>query len=432
MMSSSNEQQHTDFEIFQQILGKCNATSLSIKEGCPFTMRIIFALLYYRTLKLETVDHKQINTVKHDQEKLLLFYKKTYKHLLDDFVHIVSNHRNDFDKIYELAVFDKSFNFGVCNVLSCKLSQRHNRDRKRDKQCKVYANITDDVESKTENDIEENSVHDEHDEHDDDYDYDDSDDDWFAFEPYIAADYTDDEHDPQEYHDLGKSDFELEFNFIRDLFDGIHCYIFHGYDFGFRIHNKDKQKFLENSRNDVDKLDHSCNNIAYEYISKIIKEKKKILGQGQFPRFSNHSKYNINQITSANGNVYDSQDESITFMDQLIKQMNQTVNFVQVMKAYTFFEDQEYDTEAIEEDIMNQVIGDDNLIESNIFICFDKHICNSIRQYVATKKLFSASLLTGFTFYYWSHYKQIKTCIKTSNNADSMMDYGGYNPQELF
>eukprot|EP01083_Nonionella_stella_P106669 308085_1 len=41
--------------------------------------------------------------------------------------------------------------------------------------------------------------------------------------------------------DLGQTEAELEFIFIRNLFDAIHCYILHAYDFGFRVHQNDQQ-----------------------------------------------------------------------------------------------------------------------------------------------------------------------------------------------
>ena len=86
---------------------------------CPPTKRILRALQYYESLDIA---NNSTNV-----SKLTEFASKTYPLLLDDFIHIITIHNDDIDDIQNSML--SSFKFDTCNIKTCLLSQRHNRNR---------------------------------------------------------------------------------------------------------------------------------------------------------------------------------------------------------------------------------------------------------------------------------------------------------------
>eukprot|EP01083_Nonionella_stella_P281281 957080_1 len=237
-MSDSSDA--SDTTLFQSTTSECTAKSSSIQEGCPSTMRIIRSLPYYQPLKLKIEDdynYKQIKTVQRDQNKLVQFYKETYKGVLDDFIHLVSHHHNDLDEIYDIVSNDKSLN---CNALECELSLRYNRDRETETDFNmnhipaVKMSQNGKEASPCHNDPNENVF------------FDSNSDSGTSSHGWLTLEFEEHEDEPGfDPCDLSQTESELEFIFIRNLFDAIHCYILHAYDFGFRVHQNDQQKSTE-------------------------------------------------------------------------------------------------------------------------------------------------------------------------------------------
>eukprot|EP01084_Bolivina_argentea_P084460 152733_1 len=94
---------------------------ISLEEGCECINRMHSALRYYSSLNL---DHSQ-----HAENKLVKYCNMTYKLLLNDYVHIVTNHNSDTDlhKIFNLLT--ASDDYIECTIAKCTLSSRHYRDR---------------------------------------------------------------------------------------------------------------------------------------------------------------------------------------------------------------------------------------------------------------------------------------------------------------
>ena len=70
-----------------------------------------------------------------------------------------------------------------------------------------------------------------------------------------------------DFYDVdGRTNSEIQFIFIRDLFDGIHCHILHQYDYGYRIHKDEIEKNMMNV--DQNKVN------AFAILTKIIEEKR--------------------------------------------------------------------------------------------------------------------------------------------------------------
>eukprot|EP01084_Bolivina_argentea_P041908 77364_1 len=105
---------YIDFTIFESISSNCDGDYI-----CRCTRRIVTAMKYYQTL--------DIHNIETDRNKLEEFYDKTYKHILDDFTHVISHHPKTLDEMYDFAVQNR--NLQKCDVKNCPRLSRHNRER---------------------------------------------------------------------------------------------------------------------------------------------------------------------------------------------------------------------------------------------------------------------------------------------------------------
>eukprot|EP01084_Bolivina_argentea_P281198 481082_1 len=114
-----------DLDIFDSKSDDCGKDFV-----CRCTRRIITAIKYYQMLDLGKSE---------DREKFIIFYEDIYKHMLDDFIHLITRHHDMLDKMYDFAT--KRMGLAKCNLKECFKQKRHNRDRE------------DEMELKDENDI---------------------------------------------------------------------------------------------------------------------------------------------------------------------------------------------------------------------------------------------------------------------------------------
>eukprot|EP01084_Bolivina_argentea_P121097 214649_1 len=164
---------------------------------------------------------------------------------------------------------------------------------------------------------------------------------------------------------------KLNFICIRDLFDSVHCYIFHQFDYGFRVY-KNMQNQI-NSMSDINVHENKAHkaNLTHKI------SPSKLLDESQFS--AKCSKYSISCITSTD-----------TFMDGLLKN-NQNISTA----AKTFFDQEEYDSDAIMDD------SNESTTMSNIYHMCDKKICNKIREYIRDLKcMLPLYALTALHFCY--------------------------------
>ena len=106
-----------NFNIFKQQQRGCKG----IIQQCQCTTRIIYALKYYQTLNL--------NHDENDRQRMIKFFKERYVQLLDDYIHIVTQHNDtiQLEEIFEIMLTEYGMN--QCQILNCSLAIRHYRDK---------------------------------------------------------------------------------------------------------------------------------------------------------------------------------------------------------------------------------------------------------------------------------------------------------------
>jgi len=191
----------------------------------------------------ETLD--MIGFSNNDNNKLINFVQTVHKTLLNDYIHVVMEHNTHIDSIYELISSKKyKDKFKSCDVVKCGWTQRHNRNREQKDE-------TNEDEKKEEN-------------------------------------------------------IDNEFLFYRDLFDSIHFYFFHIYDFGLRIKQNELgiEKEEMKINDDID-FNHDLIDKQFKNIKKIIDKKTKKLGNAFGERFNNkNNKFNIKQNNNDNDGMF--------------------------------------------------------------------------------------------------------------------------------
>eukprot|EP01084_Bolivina_argentea_P084462 152738_1 len=324
---------------------------ISLEEGCECINRMHSALRYYSSLNL---DHSQ-----HAENKLVKYCNMTYKLLLNDYVHIVTNHNSDTDlhKIFNLLT--ASDDYIECTIAKCTLSSRHYRDR----------NVNNINKSKVES--------------------------------------------------------NKDFMFYRDILDSMHCFLFHLYDFGYRIHKNELNEMKTTITKDTeDTEDITCDDNAFKLLYSSIKTKLKALKcTTNTPRHQSN-KFNLNLFNNTNGNnVYSQSTKNVTFMDRVYDYLNQTcMQQSEVNKLKTFLEEEQYDTDSIMMDAKN---GKHSNLKSESF--------NLIKDFVYQSIVTKGSFAIGFIFYYWGKKKkQIINWHKKGVEEDNINDHSGFKPSELF
>eukprot|EP01084_Bolivina_argentea_P099828 179388_1 len=255
-----------------------------------------------------------------DKQKLLKYYESTYPELLEDFINLITKYSHNMDDIYEVA----TKKMDMCDVLNCAFTQRHCRDRKTD------------------------------------------------------AKYQQG-NDPN-----SETEEELQFMFIRDMFDGIHCYILHQYDFGYRKHH-----------DGIQKSSHTFHH----------------------PR---KNKFNIP--------INESNLKSVTFMDRLYNHVNTRFGDKELSEMRTFFENEEFDSDAIQQDIK------DSVQESNVMKAFGNQKYSEIMYtFIRQSQLSQSAFSMGIIFYYWEYYKHLETnSVPDIENEGNINDHSGYNIVDLY
>ena len=120
-----------DYELFKSSHIECNKRSPIIKN-CNALQRVINALNYYQTLN-----------VKENMDKFIEFCENVYYGIIDDYVHLITQHSNDLFQIRKSLICDNSqckYKKGICLR---RIDQTpHNNASKL---CSVYLNIFDNI-----------------------------------------------------------------------------------------------------------------------------------------------------------------------------------------------------------------------------------------------------------------------------------------------
>eukprot|EP01084_Bolivina_argentea_P128585 227263_1 len=316
-----------------------HSTSFQCGNSCKAILGVLNALKFYQSLNIQTA---------HGQSDLMKFWKQKYPHLLSDFVHLITDHDKDkeFDRLYEFATTDISINLGACNIFSCEYSDRYNSgDRSNTHTIKYDYNATYNNNDTIEHNNESSSYS----------DNDDSDNEsWLTFENEVNN--TSEKHVYRDdgsikIHDITDDDsaVDLDFSFVSDLLDEIHCYILHAYDCGFRIQHK-QQKII-NQRSKDENLDHLTDQ-TFAFISETIQNKKKPVSQLQ--RFLQHDKFTVKTVAD------ELKTDEHTMKDTLREMI--AVKHKNYKQTIHFLEEEEYDSDAIEADVhMRQEVITSNI-----------------------------------------------------------------------
>lgn len=193
--------------------------------------KILWADQFYQNLNLKEAK---------DQDTLMKFYKKECLNILSDYMDIINNEelKNEL-----LNYFDSSLSNHKCIMSKFEFAIRHRRNRR--------DNPSGNLEWKGNYQMENVSHHLENQTFNDDDD--EKKENWWESYEYDDDDKTEvfkeDDIELESADDVGIED--LEFGFVHDLFDGIHCYIMHQYDFGYR------RKYSDNYSIDKESNDES-------------------------------------------------------------------------------------------------------------------------------------------------------------------------------
>ena len=145
--------------------------------------------------------YQQLNLHSHtDQQRCISYFKNTYTQLMNDWTHFMSKHNDmiELEQLFEDNIIN-NYHLNPCHSMNCLFAIRHHRDRR----CKNDA----------QSNIDKNRVN--------------------------------------------IDDIDIEYLFYQDIMDGIHCYIYHLYDFGMRvskIHDGDFTQICEEMQRKISNL----------------------------------------------------------------------------------------------------------------------------------------------------------------------------------
>eukprot|EP01084_Bolivina_argentea_P305842 528378_1 len=218
---------------------------------------------------------------------------------------------------------------------------------------------------------------------------------------------------------INNNNNDLQFIFIRDLFDSIHCYIFHQYDYGFRIHKNNNNK-TQMSPNEYEK-DNIDN--EFKHLTQIINDQTSASNSNNNVRFAKNNKYNI-AVNPGESIASHSKDTSNhTFTDGFYQCINTSL--------LKFLALEEYDSDSIQQDITYSY----NCQKSNILsLCLNEKHMQQVVQHVKTHKVSYNSFSTGLIFYYWEYYKVPETDEDKMEDiwGLNINDHGGHEKHELY
>eukprot|EP01084_Bolivina_argentea_P032029 59253_1 len=218
---------------------------------------------------------------------------------------------------------------------------------------------------------------------------------------------------------------DMEYNFIRDMMDSCHCYLYHLHDVGLRVKIDINDLKPENEHEQHQQyFDFIFSIMVKEIQRKRIELQKLTVDGSDFYRFR-HNKFRICEQINLNGNDF-------TFIDALYE-------YIRIKIPNTFAESviktllyQEYDSDAVEQDISRC----DNIHKSNIGVLL--HTCSNdsfdaVKQYTRQcQSLIERSFQIGYRFYYWIYYHKPQKSVDFVQQCHNINDHSGYSPHQLY
>eukprot|EP01084_Bolivina_argentea_P011292 21109_1 len=202
-------------------------------------------------------------------------------------------------------------------------------------------------------------------------------------------------------NNMNQFQYDAYFLFLRDLFDNIHVYFFHLFDMGLRVSTQDLAILCKHEF-------HWKMDSMFARQKTIILNKKKNLNL-KIKRFDNkeNTKFNI-QIKSTNNKLKNCTDSEETFIDAFADNMTQKIGVLKTKKLMRFIIEENYDTDSVYNDIELRT----DIKKSNI--CkHHQQFADSIKTFVQSTQLSSASFSLGIRWYYWDGTGNMKLNNKT-------------------
>eukprot|EP01084_Bolivina_argentea_P300000 517184_1 len=214
------------------------------------------------------------------------------------------------------------------------------------------------------------------------------------------------------YRDRGSSSDDNEtFIFYVDCYDSIHHQIFHLFQIGLRTENMEAK---------------DNNDIALDsfYIDEVFVKKRNLCQKLQvglkIDRYEDENNKFVLHV--------EQKETSGTFLDSLYRQIEKSKYAIKLQKLKEFIYDNEYDSDAVKNDVYDVIETENNrpISTSNIYEYNKNAFCIWVtKKFIKNTKLSSNSFSTGFYFYYWDGFKN----IQERNIGDKL---NGYSPAELF
>eukprot|EP01084_Bolivina_argentea_P216313 367526_1 len=347
-----------DSTIFKNQSRKCEKVKSNVINHCQSLQRLFVGLKYYNTLCASN----KSNQTQVTKQLLVQFCKETYTMLLDDLSHFSQEH-SDVDQLTQIGdELQSQRGFVQCNISKCHKLDRHYQSRA------TYKNI-------------KNS----------------------------------------KYYD---TDNNAIFDFYTDCFDNIHHRLFHVFKIGLKIESTATFSDSKSQNVNDNVVSFNCIDNVFEKKRNQIFNRRKQCGL-DFHRYTDqHNKYNICIDNK-------SPSESITtttyleaMYEYIQRKQGKHVLKTQLTHLNDFIVDEEYDSDAVQYDLDDCIQPEHNATkpQSNIYqrIKHERFI-NLIIGYITTTKLSVSLFSTGFSFYYWSYYKN-----KVTNQKENWDEWNKY------
>eukprot|EP01084_Bolivina_argentea_P279410 477678_1 len=206
--------------------------------------------------------------------------------------------------------------------------------------------------------------------------------------------------------------------FYVQLMDTLHFYLYHCYDAGLRVRQRD---YIGNQyENDDEITDDPYFDATFSKINKYVSDRKRITKS--FERFSTNNRFTV-QLNSQEKNTTTPIDEMYLYLQK----MNIVSHCIQKLKQ--FIETEEYDTDCIQYEFQHE----NDIQRGNISTIIDNNLCDRhIYEFVQSMKISASSFSIGLRFYYWKYYESITQMPDDEQYIENINDHSGYDICDLY
>eukprot|EP01084_Bolivina_argentea_P112299 200295_1 len=194
----------------------------------------------------------------------------------------------------------------------------------------------------------------------------------------------------------------------QNILDELHFYLLHIYDVGMRVKNQENN--VDESKLDEPKNDLDCYDKQFAHFKQVINDTNKVTQE--FERFKSN-RFNVGSGMTAR-----------TWMSYIIDRMRKHDTSGKITQQLCkFIQDEEYDSESVEFDVMNV---DNGNIENTTR---DKSCTECLEDFIRTCKVRASAFAVGIVFYYWEFYRNHDQKL---NDIDNMNYHDGHHVDQLF